>query len=59
MSVAEVISSATEVLGTAINQTSTIVTALPFFLLPMGFVFAKKFIGLAKSLTMQSKGRRR
>lgn len=57
--IATILTNATTVISTAVSTTGDLVTGLPWFLLPMAFVFGKKFIGMAKSLTLQSKGRRR
>lgn len=57
--VSNIINLASTIITESISHTTTVVTALPFMLLPMGFVFGKKFIGMVKSLTMQGKGRRR
>lgn len=59
MAITAVIDSAGEIITNGISITQGLAEKLPFFLLPMGFVFARKFIGMAKSLTLQSRGRRR
>lgn len=59
MDVANIITLAGTVVSTAVSTTKELVEALPFMLLSMGFIFGKKFIGIAKSLTMQGRGRRR
>lgn len=59
MNVADIITLASTIVTTSITTTSELVTALPFMLLSMGFIFGRKLIGVAKSLTMQGRGRRR
>lgn len=59
MDIAAVIANASEVITTSISTTGQLVTALPFMLLPMAFIFGRKFIGIAKNLTMQGRGRGR
>lgn len=59
MTLTEILKDATSVIGQGITATQTIVAGVPFFLLPMYFVFGRKLIGYAKTLTFQSRGRRR
>lgn len=59
MDISSVIENAGTVITQGISITQGLAEKLPFFLLPMAFVFGKKFIGMAKSLTLQSRGRRR
>lgn len=59
MEATNIITLASDVITTGITTTGQLVTALPFMLLSMGFIFGRKFIGIAKNLTMQGRGRRR
>lgn len=54
-----IINLAGTIISQSITHTTELITAFGFMLLPMGFIFGRKFIGMTKSLTMQSRGRRR
>lgn len=58
MDATTIINLAGTIITQAITNTTALVTAFGFMLLPMGFTFGRKFISMAKSLTMQSRGRR-
>lgn len=59
MGASEILTSAGEIIGVVVNTTQTLVTALPFMLLPMGFIFGRKIVGFVKNLTMQGRGKKR
>lgn len=59
MGVSEVISAAGTIITQGISITSELITALPFMLISIYFIVGRKFVGLAKNLTMQSRGKRK
>lgn len=55
LGVSDIITLAGTVVTTSVSTTKELITALPFMLLPMGFIFGRKFVGIAKLLTMQKR----
>lgn len=59
VTVQSILNDASTIITTAVSTTGTLVNGLPWFLLPMAFVFGKKFVSFARSLTLQKSGKRR
>lgn len=59
MEATSILQTAGSIVTTALTTTTEVVTALPFMILPIGFVFGRKLIGMVKNLTMQGRGRKR
>lgn len=55
LGVSDIITLSGTIITTAVSTTKELITAFPFMLLPMGFIFGRKFVGIAKSLTMQKR----
>lgn len=59
MDITTVLSNASSVITSATTALGTIVGAVPMILLPAGFVFARKLIGMAKGLVFAGGRKRR
>ena len=54
--IAGMLADASQVISTGVTTTKELISEFPFMLLPAVFIFAYKFIGMSKTLTLQSRG---